>query len=246
MFRGNEHVLNSRTSTFVRLSNNGSVQGLASVIFLHSYRYQIKRIKKMNTLRCTPIVCVAGLVVFARGQTTALAAQTNTVATSTALVNGLPEIPPTPQPVDLANQLIDPAKKQAVMSAHDAWKKDRGGHEFFSGLTFVGGRPIIMLITDQNESLPAQARRKAAIVGACEFLLDSSAFDTVSICVVEMIRSQNANLRSQTIRTTQVPRYNFEAAARNFGRSSDLRAAIAAAKVDEAAVYQICTQLGIR
>lgn len=157
-----------------------------------------------------------------------------------------PPVPPRPAPIDLATRMLDPLKVRAVMAAYEAWKQGGGGAEYFPGLIFIGGRPSLMLISDRNESLASQLRRKTAIVRACEFLLAAGSFDIASICIVEADRQRPGARPSTPPRTSSVTRNSFEVAAKNAGNTSDLTGALAAAKLSETAINRICNDIGVR
>ena len=155
----------------------------------------------------------------------------------------IPRLPPQAPPEDIATRAINPAVRARVDAAHGSWKATSGGAEFQPGLNYVGGRPILMLVTRTGESGLIQSRRTNAIVSACEFLLDTGAFDRAVICVVEFDPNGSA---TPAARNTEISREHFEASAKTAGKSTDLKAALAKVRGDAAAIGAICADLGIR
>ncbi len=153
-----------------------------------------------------------------------------------------PPAPPRPTPVDAATAALDPKIVAKVRADFEDWKR-KGGGLHAPKLTLFGGRPFVMLTAQSGESARAQNLRKAAIVDVCSRLLDTGAFTDAVITVVERPPGRGAALPP---RNSPVNRVAFEASVRTAGKSADVKAAVAAAKKDQAAIDRICTDLGIR
>lgn len=137
---------------------------------------------------------------------------------------------------------VNPALKAKMDEALGRWIK-AGGVEFFPSLTYVAGRPVLMLITDPKEPSSVLDRRQSALVKACEFLLADGAFDRAVICVVESDAPRGKVNRN---RNTEVRRDRFRAAVKGAGKSDDLPEALAAVRTRMTHVRQVCEQLGLR
>src|SRR5436309_4368448 len=78
--------------------------------------------------------------------------------TNNSTKSGAPNPPAAPRPapgqlttlVDAATTALNPGLLRNVTLAHDAWKQT-GGAEFMPSLNFVGGKPILMLVTRPTE-----------------------------------------------------------------------------------------------
>ncbi len=154
-----------------------------------------------------------------------------------------PSVPPSPPPQDTLTNAINPGLRARIASEHRNWKATKGGAEFQTAFNYAGGAPILMFVTTPNESADRQRRRLKAIVSACEFMMDSDAFDFAVLCVVEM---NGAHSSSAATRNTRVTRARFEEAIRNAGASSEMKAAIARVYADPRAIRAVCDALNIR
>lgn len=138
---------------------------------------------------------------------------------------------------------VNAALRRKIDGAHAGWKKNDGGAEFNSGITYSrDGQPTLMLITDQNEPKEKQSRRQKAIVTACEFLLDDEAFEGGRVCIVSL---DPKNPSAQTTRNYEVQRAKFQTAAKKAGKSDKLKDALKKARDDDHAAKLICADLEI-
>lgn len=143
--------------------------------------------------------------------------------------------------LDPATAAISPAVRARVESALATWKAADGGADFFPGLTYLRGNPIVMLVTSKQEADDTKDRRLRSVVTALEFLLEETTFDRATICVV----AQNDRDPSPTVRNHVVRRENFKTAAKSAANVGSVKAAIARARAEPATARQICAALGI-
>ena len=145
--------------------------------------------------------------------------------------------------LDAATAAIIPALRARTDAAHVDWVKVKGAG-FHPNLTYLGGHPVMMLMVASDESVPAQTYRLGAIVDACAFMLQDSAFDQAVICLATY---DAAHPEKMTTRNIEVKRDAFQSAVKKAGKSSTFATALAAVRADDsaAAVRQVCTELGI-
>jgi hypothetical protein len=149
---------------------------------------------------------------------------------------------PADQPVDKATLALDPVLTGRVQNAHAQWAKAGDGKEFSPSLSFVGGRPIVMVMAESDENPGMQNRRLKAMVEACEFLVDDSAFESAVLCV----STRDAkNPKVMTTQNTEVHRSAFQAAAKSAGKSNNLPAALTNVHASDVAVKAIAAALGL-
>lgn len=130
---------------------------------------------------------------------------------------------------------------EATGRAHAAWKRD-GGEEFHSGLVYANGTPLLMLVTAKGEAADRALRRKRAIVLACDFLLDETAFGEAGVCVVEFDPKKP---REQTLTNYKLRRADFQNAARKAGQTDNVKSAAQKARTDDVVTQKICAELGV-
>ena len=137
---------------------------------------------------------------------------------------------------------VSPALRQQANAALENWKTAESGAAFAPGLTYVNGKPALMLVTSSTEPAATKLNRKRAIVTACDFLLDAGAFDEATICVVTSEKNGKSPAAAKNYR---VKRAQFEQAATQAGKSANAKDAVKKARNDDALVGDICAALGI-
>lgn len=137
---------------------------------------------------------------------------------------------------------VSRATRQATANAHHAWKRD-GGAEFKSGLTYIKGVPVLMLITTKGEPVDKAQRRRRELISACEFLLDENAFERAWICVVE---ADPRNPGDQTTTNYGFTRADYQAAVKSASRTGTVKDGVKAAREKDAVLGAICTALRVK
>lgn len=146
------------------------------------------------------------------------------------------DVPQTPAPS------VSPALRAQTGAALEGWKGVGGGAAFSPGLTYVSGKPALMLVTSNGESESTKLNRKRAIVTACDFLLDAGAFDEATICVVS---TDPHGKHAVAAKNTRVTRAQLEQTFVQSGKAANAKDGIKKARTDDALVGEICTALGI-
>lgn len=137
---------------------------------------------------------------------------------------------------------INPALRASMAVSLEKWIK-AGGVEFHPSLTYVRGRPVLMLITDREEQPSVRDRRQSAMVKACEFALSESVFDRLVISVVETDAPRG---KAMAVRNAEVRRDKFHAAVKNASKSDDIPTALTKIRGRMPEVRLVCAELGIR
>jgi hypothetical protein len=139
-------------------------------------------------------------------------------------------------------ELPSVAIRQSLDRGHSDWKQLDGGGEYHSSLSYMKGKPVMMIITAATEDGVRKEHRKGAIVQACGFLLDAGAFEQAIICVVEV---DLAKPDKQRVRNNQVTRGTFQAAVRKITKADEVKDALRKAKNERGHSEAICAELGI-
>lgn len=143
---------------------------------------------------------------------------------------------------DAATQAIPSAVRAKADAAHASWLAQIGA-EFYPKYTYAGGAPILMLMVPADEMPSVQARRRKAMVQACEFMMADDTFDRAIICIATYDRKDRLSMSTHN---TTITRDAFHAAAQKAGNSPDLVAAFNAVYHSSGAVDKICADLGLR
>jgi len=138
--------------------------------------------------------------------------------------------------------VVSASTRQSVERALLDWKASDGGKEYHPTLTYMKGRPVLMLITSNLEHAARKQHRRGAIVQACGYLLDVPAFDRAVICVVEVDPEKPDQ---QRVRNHAVERGSFASAARKATKVDDVKDALRKAKSESGHADKICADLGI-
>jgi hypothetical protein len=139
---------------------------------------------------------------------------------------------------------IPPAVRAAMDAEHVKWKQETAA-AFSSGLTYVKGIPVVMLMTDASEGTVKKTIRKQAIIEILDKLLDDDGFDIAHVCIVY------GSGNTQKTTSYEVRRSKYVASmkkAANLDANSDrqkVRDAVKATKSDFAPAQRACAELGI-
>lgn len=147
--------------------------------------------------------------------------------------------------VDAATAAIPPGLRKKLDSEHADWAKGKGAGAFSPNLSYVGGHPILLLVTSLDEPMPVKMRRLQVVIEACALHVNDDAFERTVICVAEIDPVQPTKV---TTRNTEVRREKLQAALKKISGAPNVTAALAAARGDNSAtIYQqVCAELGIR
>ncbi len=152
-------------------------------------------------------------------------------------------LPPPAPAADATAQPEVPVVQRAKMDqAHAQWQVRDGGADYHTSLTYLRGKPVLMLITETDESGSKALHRKRAIVQACGFLLDDTTFERAVVCIVEVDLRKPDKPR---VRNHDLQRTVFQTAAKNATQTIDAKDALRKAWDDDAPTLRICADLGI-
>lgn len=143
--------------------------------------------------------------------------------------------------VDRATEAIPAAILAKVQAAHDAWRAANGSN-LYPKLRYAGGYPTLMLVQPADETAGKRLQRLRAILGACEYLVADDTFDHAIVCITTFDRK---NPQATTTRNITIKRTDFQGAVTKVGKAPLFSAALVAAKRSDAAMQEVCTQLGI-
>jgi hypothetical protein len=138
--------------------------------------------------------------------------------------------------------VVPSALKQAVDTAHAAWKQQEAA-EFKTGLTYVQGVPTLMLITTVGEPADKSFRRRRAILSACDFLLDDTTFAKANICVVTV---DPQNPKSQATTNYEIRRGNYQESVKKAAKVSNVKEGAVKARETDSVVNAVSTELGLK
>jgi hypothetical protein len=137
---------------------------------------------------------------------------------------------------------IDPIARGVVQVAHNRWAKGVGVG-LSPNLSFAGGHPVLMLMTNVNEPATTKHHLEQAVVEACQFLLDDTTFDKAVICVA---RVNPKNPDATKMENIVVTRDAYQKAIKGAGKSQKLPESFAKLRGDKAGVHQAYAELGFK
>ena len=145
-------------------------------------------------------------------------------------------------PVVEAASVADTPLRSAAANAHAAWRDRDGGADYQPTLTYLRETPVLMLVKTPRESADRALHRRRAIIQACGFLLEASAFPQAVICIVE---SDPGRPGAPAVRNHPVSRGDFTARLRAESGMPDFVAALHAARGNDALTLRLCAALRI-
>ena len=137
---------------------------------------------------------------------------------------------------------IDPIARGIVEVAHGRWSKGVG-LGLNPSLSFVGGQPTLTLVVDANETPAAKRHFEEAVVEACQFLVNDTAFESAVVCVT---RVNSKNPKATKTENIVIHRAAFEAAIKGAGKNQKLSAAKAKLRGNDAGIHHACLELGFK
>ncbi|MFM7749341.1 MAG: hypothetical protein ACKPB0_02860 [Opitutaceae bacterium] len=145
-------------------------------------------------------------------------------------------------PATEAAAIAELPRRSAAANAHAAWREREGGSDYQPTLTFLRDTPVLMLVTSPREPAERALHRRRAIIQACGFLLEASAFAQAVICVVE---SDPSRPGAPAVRNHPVRRAEFTDRLRAETGTPDFVAALRTARGNDALTLRLCAALRI-
>lgn len=145
-------------------------------------------------------------------------------------------------PAKDAADIAELPRRSAAAHAHAAWREREGGSDYQPTLTYLRDTPVLMLVTSPREPAERALHRRRAIIQACGFLLEASAYAQAVICVVESNPSQPG---APSVRNHPVSRGEFTERLRAETGTPDFVAALRTARSNDALTLRLCAALRI-
>jgi hypothetical protein len=139
--------------------------------------------------------------------------------------------------------LQDSVLREKLLADYSSWQSNWKGSDLHPSLSYIDGKPILMLVVSSSEANSGKYARMKAIVAACGFLLADDAFEQAVISIISYDPLKPAK---QPSRNTTVKRATFQAAVNQAGKKETFQKSLEASQEDEDFSRKICADLGIQ